>query len=700
VLTCSARALLSTPLVVLRHHAAFTIATIGPGNALPSMPPNPLRIAQTTSEVKKQHKQNGPRLPAHQVKQLERGHVLDVRAARLRDAEDRRKAAKKKREEREEKEKAARRQMGVGLATQLIGYSHTQAQLKTGMEAFLGLKRRNEQDQRRRDLELTKKLEAIAKHVDKEPWDDDDDDDLDNNMALDLPPLRPSVSEPYIDDDLDDDTMLEVHALVMSDPVLVPPIQAQQPTPLPPTPLPPLPRPATPGSFKLSLPKDDADFARLHGPINRAIECLLDALPEPLVELLSMDSSLKLPDWNPAPSLLHKLNPLGVPPHRLRIKVGGVVILLRDLNTSSQLSKSQHLRILRIENERLECLVLDGQLKGTNAVLTRVKFVAKYRNDDLYPFQRTQYPFRVATDFRSASTPRDISQSGFKLPSMPTQARSSSVVKRPVPAAQKAKPHGNNNPGFKLPGLPASNAPASNSSRPWSFRQPAAPFTVPPADGWEEFFDSGTQIARELSAEVTMRSILPDSITAAVPSTAKSLLPLSTQDFDFSMGDLDNTPILADLNPPTEKLCETLLSTKPVPDPLKPANTLPSITRDARSLTRPTPSLLLQSKTLPRKTCRTDVLFNFASLTPSQKPRSISDRPAMKRKIFATPTKAQLPPAKRLHSQVAQPVTALESSVRQKVLGGLCDFGISTQEAASFFADDEDLCFGSPPITV
>jgi hypothetical protein len=72
----------------------------------------------------------------------------------------------------------------------------------------------------------------------------------------------------------------------------------------------------------------------------------------------------------------------------------------------------------------------------------------------------------------------------------------------------------------------------------------------------------------------------------------------------------------------------------------------------------------------------------------------------MKRKIFATPTKAQLPPAKRLHSQVAQPVTALESSVRQKVLGGLCDFGISTQEAASFFADDEDLCFGSPPITV
>jgi hypothetical protein len=30
----------------------------------------------------------------------------------------------------------------------------------------------------------------------------------------------------------------------------------------------------------------------------------------------------------------------------------------------------------------------------------------------------------------------------------------------------------------------------------------------------------------------------------------------------------------------------------------------------------------------------------------------------------------------------------------------LCDFGISTQDAASFFGDDDDLYSASPPITV
>lgn len=141
-------------------------------NVQPTMAPTPHRIAQTTSEVKKQYKKNGARIPERQLKQLERAHELDQRAARCRDADERRKAAKKKRDEREEKEQRARRQIGVGLATQLIGYSHTQAQLKNGMEAFLGVKQRKDNEQRRKNLELTKKLETIAQDLEKEPWDD------------------------------------------------------------------------------------------------------------------------------------------------------------------------------------------------------------------------------------------------------------------------------------------------------------------------------------------------------------------------------------------------------------------------------------------------------------------------------------------------------------------------------------------------
>jgi hypothetical protein len=690
------------------------------------MPPNPLRIAQTTSEVKKQHKQNGPRLPERQQKQLERGHELDIRAARLRESEERRKAAKKKRNEREEKEKAARRQMGVGLATQLIGYSHTQAQLKNGMEAFLGVKKRREEEeekkQRRQDMELARKLEAIAQQVEKEPWDNDDDDDDDDddditndNNALDLPQLpEPNriLQEHYVDDDLDDDTLLEIHDLIMPDPIEEPPINPQ-PTSLPS--LPPLPPVTAPPSGP-SPTKDNADFARLHGPINKAIECILDKLPEPLVELLSQDISLKLPDWNPAPGLLHKLNPLGLPPHRLRIKVGSIVTVLRDLNTSSQLSKSQHLRILRAENERLECLVLDGQLEGTKALLTRVKFPANYRNDLSYPFQRTQFPIRVATDFTPASVPRDISQLGFKLPSMPNRVRCSNLSKKSVFAVPKIKPQNNKNPDFKLPGLPASKAAISNISRPLSICQPVDLTVPPPTDGWDDFLESGTQIARELSAEVATSPPLSHPITTSITtsSIAESLPPLSTQDFDFSMDDLEDIllpPVAANL--PTTEVNENLEKTGlvihpaessmsrllPTHGPQIPTRSISSSRQSdpAKGSTFPPKSKPQpQPQPQPQQSKRIGAPSTFATLTPSQRPPSVSDRPGLKRKAFATPTKSQQPSIKRPCSQAVAP-KPLTVHHTPSIFG---DFGISTQEASSFFVDDEDLWLGSPPIAV
>src|SRR5690242_1646994 len=340
-----------------------------------TMPPK--HIAQTSTEVKKAYKQNGPVISDRTHKQLQRGHDLEQRAAREREAEQRRKLAKEKRIEREKKEEQVRRQIGVGLATQLIGYSHTQAHLKKGMEAFLGInKKRQEGEQRRkaeekqREEDLARKLELIAQDIEKEPF--DEDDDIDDAM-LDLPIPKVQDEGGWADDELDDDTLLEVHDLVMSDPVEEP---VHDPLLAP-------PRSATaPQPPKQDTMKEDLEFMRTHGPVNRTVESTLAKLPGEIIELLSHDTATTASDWAPAHGLLYKLNPVGLPPHRLRVKVGCVVVCLRDLNTSSQLSKSQHVRILRVENERLECLTLDGQLAGTKTVITRLPFPAKYRNDD------------------------------------------------------------------------------------------------------------------------------------------------------------------------------------------------------------------------------------------------------------------------------------------------------------------------------
>ncbi|KNG44074.1 atp-dependent dna helicase pif1-like [Stemphylium lycopersici] len=657
------------------------------------MPPPPRRIAQTSTELKKQYKKNGPRLNERQQKQLERESELEQRAARAREAEERRKFAKKKREEKEAKEAAARKQIGVGLATQMIGYSHTQAQLKNGMEAFLGLKKKKDDEKRRKDLELTRKMEEIVENMEKEPWDDDDEE-----TALELPESKPSLGEQWADEDLDDDSLLEAHDLAMSDPVEEPP-PTIQPPPAPPAPL-TLPRPAPPSPTKPTPAKDEPAFTRTHGPINKTIEGLLNKLPEPLIELLSNDLSLKVPVWDPAPGLLHKLNPIGLPPHRLRVKVGCVVTLLRDLNTSSQLSKSQHLRILRSDKDRLECLVLDGQLQGTKTFLTRVPFFAKYKNLDQHPFQRIQFPVRVATDYTPSSLPRDTSQAGFKLPSIPGRAPPVALPRQPVPAATKARPQSNLNPSFKLPGLPASKSSSTIPSNTTLAPNPPQVITPPPADCWDDFLESSTQISRELASETIPEVAEPNKTSVAPsPPMVDYLPPMSTQDLDFSLDDLDNepepdfskvsgaqtvssSPSKAALTPLLEKVPAqpTLETTKVVPTlpAARPANRPSNSGYTQTSINTPTRSSAIANSSRPLTSTKkiagrclnpgpfaTGLQIELAKLRASQLPKSMSG-PSAKRKAPTAPSRTHTPPAKKQCKVDSRPVAQAKPTASRR----------------------------------
>ncbi|KAH9862764.1 hypothetical protein J1614_010857 [Plenodomus biglobosus] len=654
----------------------------------------PNHIVQTSTEAKKQYKKNGVALPARQQKQLQRGLELDQRAARFRDSEERRKAARKKREEKEAKEERARQQMGVGRATQMIGYSHTQAQLKNGMEAFLGVSKRRDQEKRKKDVELTKKLELIAQQIEKEPWDDDETDDI----ALDMIGANSLFGQQSIDEDVDDDTLLQAHDLVMPDPVEETPAIAQ----LPPTPVPaPAPAPAPLTSPHHVSTTDDPSFIRTHGPKNKTVEAILDKLPGDLVELLSQDVSMKLPHWSPAPGLLYKLNPVGLPPHRLRIKVGCIVTLLRDLNSSSQLSKNQHLRILRADHDRLEGIVLDGQLKGTKTILTRVPFLAKYRNQDQYPFQRIQFPVRVANDYIPSSIPRNTVQSDFKLPALLDRKSSPSLLRKASSPTTGKKPPMCQNPGFKVPGLPASKSghfiPTTGTSVTVTNNNSYIPVTA--FDGWDDFLESGTQIARELSIEEE-RSVAKVSVAPeGPPSLEPNLLPpMSTQDLEFSMDDLDNdSPCI----PAVRKSVETVAGVEKVVPlnigteapskeakrddtdrfPLAARSNLPADPRRRKSPGVP-PKIAGRSKQ------RSDSapVIDLRNLRPSQKPLSVGDRPGLKRKAHSS----LVPPAKRHCAPASRPVLPAKS-VKAPKANSMEDFGMSSQDVACFFDDmDED----------
>jgi hypothetical protein len=708
------------------------------------MPNTTTRPAQTTSEVKKQYRQHGAGLTTQQRAHLLRGHELDERAARHREAEARRRAAKDKRAERLRKEEAARQQIGIGLATQLVGYSHTQAQLKSGMEAFLGVKKKKDEEKKAREKEMARILgvgmgaDEVEVDSEVEAWDEDGVED----ELLDLPDVGGEKQlgdetedglldfvvdtgggeEQWADDDLDDDTLLEAHELVMSDPVeepalglhtpaILPPASASVPrmptisdpgpaavpsmsttvsSPIPTTSpkpsIPIIPKPmATASSANTAPPIDEAAIARLHGPINRAIEAVLDKISAPLFELLSQDISMRAPEWDPPANLLHKLSPIGVPPHRLRIKVGCVVTLLRDLNTSSQLSKSQHLRVLRIGNDRIECQVLDGQLEGTKAFLTRVPFCSKYRNEADYPFQRTQFPIRIATDYTSSSVLQDTPQTGFKLPSRTGQPQPTIARKTPSLPATKSVCRLNSNPSFKLPGNPASKAP-STPLRPIPTPNTSMPTISFGLDGWDDFLESGTQIARELSAETKPVPALSESTpTPTNPITTPSvecMPPLSTQDLDFSLDDLDEE---------TPKEPEAPQTREPARSVKMPATVPPGLLSRSAQLRR-SASAAARHQTFPQPKRKPD------ALPPRNVPRELK-KPCIQPEKAAqgTATKLGKPSLGNMAPLVVeQAPPAVHAAPRHKsppAIRGQSSFsalGLSTQDAASFFDDEDD----------
>jgi hypothetical protein len=89
---------------------------------------------------------------------------------------------------------------------------------------------------------------------------------------------------------------------------------------------------------------------------------------------------------------LNSLELPGLPPHNLQLKVGSVIIMLRNIN-QPRLCNGTRLAVKKLMNNIIEATILTGKYKGEDVLIPRIPMIP---NDTPFDFKRLQFPVRLA----------------------------------------------------------------------------------------------------------------------------------------------------------------------------------------------------------------------------------------------------------------------------------------------------------------
>ncbi|UYV62971.1 hypothetical protein LAZ67_2002684, partial [Cordylochernes scorpioides] len=132
-------------------------------------------------------------------------------------------------------------------------------------------------------------------------------------------------------------------------------------------------------------------------PRNDAVDeinnCIQDMLPGSVTEYNSINTMVDVDDTVNYPSeFLNSLNPSGLPPHHLRLKIGSPIMLLRNLDPP-KLCNGTRLCVKRLLPNVIEATILTGKENGKDVLIPRIPLIP---NDFPFLFKRLQFPVRLA----------------------------------------------------------------------------------------------------------------------------------------------------------------------------------------------------------------------------------------------------------------------------------------------------------------
>ena len=140
-----------------------------------------------------------------------------------------------------------------------------------------------------------------------------------------------------------------------------------------------------------------AILASLNTAVDELNEECIKKLPGNIVVCNSADFTVDPDDVTRfTTEFLNSITPVGIPPHRLILKIGSPLMLLLNINPKNGLCNGT--RLISVNRNLLQCQFAGGENDGRTVLLPRIMFKLNDNDPKEFPveWQRREFPVRTA----------------------------------------------------------------------------------------------------------------------------------------------------------------------------------------------------------------------------------------------------------------------------------------------------------------